>query len=570
MNSKERKIGGADIVWKVLIEEGVDTVFGYPGGSVLPLYDALSYYQDKIRHVLVRHEQAASMAADGYARASGKVGVCFATSGPGATNLITGIANAYMDSIPMVAITGQVPSPLIGTDGFQEIDIAGVTIPITKQNYVVEDVNDLPRILKEAFFLAREGRPGPVLVDLPKDIAAMEYKKHFDYGRIKLNLAGYKPNYAGSKPMIMKAISLIEKAKKPIALIGHGVILSEAYKELEEFVRKCDIPVISTILGHGAIPYDHPNYYGIIGMHGMKYCNEATTEADLLIGIGIRFDDRITGRVSDFASKAKIIHIDIDPAEIRKIVPAEVPIVGDIKKVLVEINKEVKPMRNEPWNKKLTKLKEEFNFKKVEEMNRKKGDTLIHHGDLLRDIFEITKGNALMVTDVGQHQMLAWQYYPQKKPRKWLTSGGLGAMGYGLPAAMGAKLARPKEDVWLIVGDGGMQMNIQELMTLVQDKINIKICIFNNFYLGMVRQWQEMFYEENYSQVNFLNPDYVKIADAYGIKGYKATTIEEAKKINREIVKLNEPVIVDYHMQKLGNVFPMVTAGASLKETRIK
>lgn len=548
------KLKGAQILCESLVREGVEVIFGLPGGAVLPLYDTLPRYP--IRHILVRHEQGAAHAADGYARATGKVGVCLATSGPGATNLVTGIAVAYLDSSPIVAITGQVARAFIGKDAFQEIDITGITLPITKHNYLVMDVKDLARIVKEAFYLAKTGRPGPVLIDIPRDIFLEETEFHYPE---KVEIPGYKPTYVGHPAQIKKAAHLINQSLRPIIIAGHGVIISGAYDELKELAEKGQIPVATTLLGISSFPQDHFLSLGMLGMHGMGYTNLAVNEADLIIALGMRFDDRATGKVSAFAPKAKIIHIDIDPAEIGKNVPVTVPIVGDVKTVLKELNKEVRPQNHIEW------------LNQIEQWRQRYLNTIYESENLLpqfviRQLYEATKGDAIIVTGVGQNQMWVAQYFCFTKPNSLISSGGLGAMGFELPAALGAKIGRPEEMVWCVAGDGGFQMTMQELATIVQEKAAVKIAIINNSYLGMVRQWQELFYGRRYTATYLENPDFVKIAEAYGIPGIRVT---DKKQVLPAIIKAMEypgPFLIDFVVEPEENVYPMVPPGASISE----
>ncbi|MFC1656151.1 biosynthetic-type acetolactate synthase large subunit [Patescibacteria group bacterium] len=566
----KKRLNGSQILFECLLAEGVDTVFGYPGGAVLPIYDTMPQYK-KIRHILVRHEQGAAFAAEGYARVTGKPGVCFATSGPGATNLVTGIANAYLDSIPVVYFTGQVPLSVIGTDAFQEIDIAGISIPITKHNYLVDDVKDLARVIKEAFHIATHGRPGPVLIDLPKDVQVHETE--FEYPKT-VNLPGYRPKTEGSSKQVKRAISTIAKAKKPLIIAGHGVLLSDASKEFVEFVDKYQIPVVNTILGLGSIPEDHPLALGMLGMHGHAVCNYATHHADLIIGLGERFDDRITGDLKTFAKGADIIHIDIDPAEIGKNTHVTVPIVGDCKKVLKSFNKETtksSKSKYSKWMSELTKYTEKtaaFQERKLRTKSRKDSD-IPRVGEVVQAIRKVADKDAIFVTDVGQHQMFAAQNYHFSHPNTIVTSGGLGSMGFALPAAMGAKLAKPNKEVWVICGDGGFQMNIQELQTLIQDKIDLKIVISNNGFLGMVRQWQDLFYKKQYIGTPMTVPNIEKLSDAYGHKYVKATTKGEILPALEKAKKTKGTVICECITESEENVFPMVPSGKSLEDTLI-
>ncbi len=565
-----KKLNGSQILFECLIKEGVDTIFGYPGGALLPIYDTMPQYP-QIRHILVRHEQGAAFAAEGWARVNNRPGVAFGTSGPGATNLVTGIANAFMDSIPVVYFTGQVPLSVIGTDAFQEVDIAGITIPITKHNYLVDDVKDLARIIKEAFYIAGTGRPGPVLIDLPKDVQVHECE--FEYPE-KVNLPGYNPQIKGSPKQIELAIATIKKAKKPIILAGHGIILSNAEKELVEFAEKTQIPVINTIHGLGSIPEHHPLSLGMLGMHGHAVCNYATHNSDLIIGIGERFDDRITGDLKTFAKGADIIHIDIDPAEIGKNTHVTVPIVGDAKSVLKDLIKAVPKAGPKPypeWNEELNNYRTKiakFQDRKMKTNLRKDSDKL-KAADVVKAIRAAADEDAYFVTDVGQNQMFAAQSWGYTHPKTSITSGGLGCMGFAIPTAMGVKMAKPNKEVWALCGDGGFQMNMQELMTLQQDKIDIKIVVSNNSFLGMVRQWQDLFYDKKYIGTHMTVPNLEFIAKAYGMKFYRAETIGEAKKIMKQAKKDKGSVLCECITEAEENVFPMVPSGKSLEDTLI-
>ncbi len=557
------KLTGAQILFKVLEEEGVDVIFGYPGGAVLDIYDEL--WKTNIRHILVRHEQAAVHAADGYARVSGKVGVCIVTSGPGATNTVTGIATAYMDSIPIVVFTGQVPRALVGSDAFQEVDIVGITRSCTKHNYLVTDIDDLARIVKEAFYIAKTGRPGPVLVDIPKDIQQMSTT----YKSIKeVKLKSYKPVYKPNMKQLQKAISLIKKAKKPLILTGGGVVLSKAYEELKKFANKIEAPVSSTLMGLGSFPPDSPLWLGMVGMHGTYAANMATGECDLLIGVGVRFDDRVTGKVNTFAPNAKIIHIDIDPTSIQKNVPVAVPVVGDCKSTLSMLNKllEEEDMESisdarKDW------LKQIEDWKITKPLSYKQDKDEIKPQYVIETLYELTKGDAIIATEVGQNQMWAAQYYRFHKPNHFITSGGLGCMGYGFPAAIGAQVACPNKTVIDIAGDGSIQMNIQELATAVQHNIPVKVVILNNSYLGMVRQWQELFYDKRYTCTHLeYAPDFVKLAEAYGAVGLRATKPDEVKPILEKALASKKVVLVDIRIPSEEKVYPMVPAGAPITE----
>lgn len=551
------KKSGAQILCESLIKEGVEVIFGFPGGSVLPLYDTFLQYP-QLRHILVRHEQGAAHAADAYARVSGKAGVCLATSGPGATNLVTGIANAYLDSSPVVAITGQVATPYIGKDAFQEIDITGITLPITKTNYLVLNVKDLATVIKESFYIAQTGRPGPVLIDIPRDV--LTEKTEYTYPT-KVNLPGYKPVLFGHPTQIKKAADLINKAEKPVIISGRGVIISGAYTELKELAEKCQIPVVTTLLGIGSFPETHVLSFGWLGMHGMKYANKAINDSDLIIAIGMRFDDRATGMVSNFAPYAKVIHIDIDPAEIGKNVKVNVPIVGDVKNVLSELNKYVQKNTHLSWLRMLDKWREEHPALEIRQC-----EELIPQF-VIRELYNATKGDAIIVTGVGQNQMWAAQYYFYVNPNSFISSGGLGTMGFEIPAAIGAKVAAPDSMVWCIAGDGGFQMTIQELATIVQERLNIKIAIINNGYLGMVRQWQELFYNKKYCGSQLVSPDFVKIAEAYGIEGTRVTSKKMVRSAIDKAINHNGPYLIDFVVEPEENVYPIVPPGASLVES---
>lgn len=551
------RLTGAQMVWESLVREGVDTVFGISGGTVIHLYDALPDYP--IRHILMRHEQAAAHAADGYARASGKVGVCLATSGPGATNLVTGIATAMMDSSPIVAITGQVATPFIGKDAFQEVDITGITQPITKHNYLVTDLAELPQALREAFYLARSGRPGPVLVDIAKDVQAASGEYVYPG---EPSLPGYRPTLAGNPRQIAQAAALVNAAQQPVVLAGRGVILAGAEQSLRELAERAGIPVATTLLGIGALPESHPLSLGMAGMHGEAYTNLAIQEADLLIAIGARFDDRVTGAVPRFAPKAKIVHIDIDPAEIGKNVAADLPIVGDAEQVLRALLRSVEPATHPAWLRRI----EEWRAQTAERDILAQPPERLVPQYVVRALCEETRGQALMVSDVGQNQMWEAQYYMHDRPRGLISSGGLGTMGFALPAAIGAQLAQPEATVWVTVGDGGFQMNLQELATIVQERLPIKIAILNNGFLGMVRQWQELFFGRRYSGSPLLGPDFVKVAEAYGIPGLRVTEPEQVAPAIAEAMAQPGPALIDFRIAEEENVYPMVEPGAALSE----
>ncbi len=551
------KLTGAQMVLSCLEAENVDIVFGFPGGAVLTLYDEI--YKKGLRHILSRHEQGAVHAADGYARASGKPGVVIATSGPGATNLVTGIATAYMDSIPLVIITGQVARPLIGTDAFQEADITGITLPITKHNYLVKDIGELPLIFKEAFFIATTGRQGPVLIDLPKDLQAEE--GDFRYPQ-NVEIYGYRPIYEGHFGQISKALSLIEKACKPLIYAGGGVISSGAHQELIELSKRGAIPVTTTLTGMGSIPYDYELFLGMPGMHGTYAANHAINESDLLIAIGVRFDDRVTGKIEHFAPHAQIIHIDIDPAEIGKNVVADIPIVGDVRMVLKEMLKRLKSGETEKWCGKMQEWKAQHPLR-----YKKTNKDCLKPQFVIEELDRLSGGNAIVTTDVGQHQMWTAQYFHFKQPRSLITSGGLGTMGYGFPAAIGAQVASPDQLVICIAGDGSFQMNSQELATAVYYQIPVKIAVINNQYLGMVRQWQKLFYEGRYSQTSMAgSPDFVRLAEAYGATGYRATKAEEVGPVIEKAFNTPGPVLMDFHVDPEENVLPMVAPNTSIVE----
>jgi len=556
-------INGARILLECLHRVGVTDIFGYPGGAVIPIYDEI-YSFDKIKHYFARHEQGAVHAADGYARVSGKVGVCLATSGPGATNLVTGIMTAHMDSIPLLAITGQVRSNLLGRDAFQETDIVGITVPITKVNYLVQSIKDIPKIIKEAYFIASTGRPGPVLVDIPNDIQQQEIS-YEEFNRLfdkEVKLEGYDPTYVGHPVQIKRALSLIKKAKKPLIIAGAGVIKSGASKELMELVNKTDMPVATTLLGLGGFPENHDLSLGMLGMHGTVPANFATDEADLVIAAGIRFDDRIAGNPSKFCEHAKIIHIDIDPAEIDKNKKVDVPIVGDLKNVLAEINKELEPKKHTEWTDKVKEWKNEYPL-----AHRNVGEDKLLPQEVLKAVNDILDGDAIVVTDVGQHQMWAAQYLTFKNPDTIVTSGGAGTMGFGVPAAMGAQVAARDKKVVLIVGDGGFQMTLEEIMMIRQYNLPVKIVLINNSFLGMVRQWQELFKDRRYSFVELeCNPDFVKIAEAYGIKSERLKTKEDLKNRLKDLILSDEGAIIDCIVEKEENVFPMIPAGKTVSQ----
>jgi len=560
------KMNGARILLECLKLEGVDTVFGYPGGTVINLYDELFDFKE-IRHILPRHEQAGVHAADGYARATGKVGVAIATSGPGATNTVTGIATAYMDSIPLVVITGQVPTPLIGNDAFQEADIVGITRPCTKHSFLVRDVKELATIVKKAFYIARSGRPGPVLIDFPKDvqIATTEFKYPDT-----IEIRGYKPTVEGHPRQIEKAVGMLLAAQKPVIYVGGGVILGNASPDLVELARKLNVPVTTTLMGLGSFPEDDPLSLGLLGMHGSYYANMAVSNTDLLVAVGARFDDRVTGKIATFAPHAKIIHIDVDPTSIKKNVRVDLPIVGDVRgvlakmlKVLEEEGEKVAGFRDSiaPW------LLEIEGWRNKHPMTFKQSTSVIKPQFVIQKLRELSDPDAIVATDVGQHQMWTAQFFRFTRPRTLLSSGGLGTMGFGLPAAMGAQAAFPDRQVIVVCGDGGFQMNMQELATLVQNRLPVKICILNNNFLGMVRQWQELFFDKRYSQTCMELPiDFIKLAEAFGAKGFQAVKPNEVEAVIKKGFKTPGPVIMEFKVAREEKVLPMVPAGASLTE----
>jgi acetolactate synthase-1/2/3 large subunit len=559
VKSSESQMTGSEILIKSLLDKDVDTIFGYPGGSVIGIYDVL-YRTPQIRHFLVRHEQGATHAADGYARATGKPGVVMVTSGPGATNTVTGISTAYMDSIPIVVFTGQVPSALIGNDAFQEADIIGITRPITKHSYLVNDVNQLSRIVHDAFHIASTGRPGPVLIDLPKDILFSKgnYQKFS-----AINIRGYNPTYKGHHQQITKAVQLLKKAERPLIYAGGGVVAGDAADALTKMAIKANIPVTTTLLGLGAFPEDHPLSLGMVGMHGTWYANMAIMECDVLVCVGARFDDRVTGKLDNFSTKSKKIHIDIDPSCISKNVPVDIPIVGHVNEIIPELNESLEKINNKNWIETIEKWKKEHPLKYSMNENG------ISPQFIVQKIAEVTHRDAIIVTDVGQNQMWAAQYYGFKNSRTHLSSGGLGTMGYGLPAAVGAVVGCPDKTVVCITGDGGFQMNIQELATAVRYKLPIKIVVFNNGYLGMVRQWQELFFEKRYSQTYIKegNPDFVKLAEGFGAIGVRIEKNDDVEKVLKESMTIKDkPVVMDFKVLPEEKVFPMVPAGAALNQ----
>ncbi len=563
------KKSGAEILIESLRHEGVDTVFGYPGGAVLNIYDTLMNYSEEIRHLLVRHEQGAVHMADGYARSSGKVGVCIVTSGPGATNTITGLATAYMDSVPLVVLAGQVPTLLIGNDAFQEADTVGITRPCTKHNYLVKDVKSLASTIKQAFHIARTGRPGPVVVDLPKDVIADSAE--FSYPS-KIKMRGYNPTYQGHAGQIKKAFNLLSQAQKPMIYAGGGVIISNAHKELLALAQKMSIPVTTTLMGLGGFPGNHPLFLGMLGMHGTFKANMGITHCDVLLAVGARFDDRVTGKVESFSPHSRKIHIDIDPTSIAKSVPVEIPIVGDVKNVLKEMLKNLEEEPPQDYGKAHASwLKQIGEWGQMSPLSYKATGQCLKPQFVIQKIQEVTdevlNGDVIITTEVGQNQMWTAQFFTFKKPRTLLTSGGLGTMGFGFPAAIGAQVAYPDKTVIDIAGDGSIQMNIQEMATAVQYNLPVKIAILNNQCLGMVRQWQQLFCDQRYSQTVFeTGPDFVKLADAYGAVGLRATKPAEVEPVIRQALSIRKPVIMDFWVDRNECVYPMVPAGAALTE----
>lgn len=557
-----QRISGSEAVIKSLLEEGVDTIFGYPGGAIMPIYDALYDYDKQVTHYLTRHEQGAIHAAEGYAKVTGKVGVCFATSGPGATNLITGLADAQIDSIPVVCITGQVASPLLGTDAFQESDVVGITMPVTKWNFQVTSAEEIPDAIAKAFHIALTGRPGPVLLDIAKDaqfaMVDFEYKKC-------TKIRSYLPEYPVDPHQVKAAADIINEAKKPLVLFGHGVIIANAEEELKEFIEKTGIPAAWTLLGLSALSTDHPLNVGMLGMHGNYGPNVKTNDADVIISIGMRFDDRVTGKVASYARQAKIVHLEIDPAEINKIIKADAPVLGNAKKSLRMLIDNVNHNSHEAW------LKEFHNCRQIEydkvianDLYPKKAGLTM--GEVVRIASEKTNHEAILVTDVGQQQMIASRYFKFKQSRSNVTSGGLGTMGYALPAAMGAKIGKPERVVFAMAGDGGFQMTIQELGTIAQYDLDIKIIVLNNNFLGMVRQWQQLFFEKRYSFTEMKNPDFVGIAKAYGLASQKVTSRDQLETAIQEMIDHKGPYVLEVVVEKEDNVFPMVPTGASVSD----
>jgi acetolactate synthase-1/2/3 large subunit len=560
MESKKETMIGARILWECLEREGVKTVFGYPGGAILPAYDALRH--SSIRHILVRHEQGATHMADGYARATGEVGVAVATSGPGATNMVTGIATAMMDSSPIVCITGQVGSKLLGSDAFQETDITGVTQPITKHNYLVTHASEIAPAIREAMYIAKSGRPGPVLVDITKD--AQQGSCEFDWESAAPKTRGYRPDHSPAEKAYEKALELIRAAKRPVILAGHGISIAGAEQEVQAFAERTCIPVAMTLLGLGHLPASHVLNMGMMGMHGEAWVNKAIQEADLLIALGMRFDDRVTGNLKNYAPNAKKIHVEIDPAEINKNVKVDVALVGDLRKILKEMLPRLEPLSHNEWLEQIRDLKGDTAVRDIQNLP---DNGHLYAAHVINDIWhETLDKDAIVVTDVGQHQMWEAQYYKHEKPRSLITSGGLGTMGFALPASVGAKVARPDADVWAVVGDGGFQMTMAELATIVQENLKVNIAIINNGYLGMVRQWQEFFYDRNYAATPLLNPDFAKLAQAYGIKAFVVEKRADVVPAVRAAHAHEGPVLIDFKVEQEDTVYPMVAAGAALHD----
>lgn len=565
-SKKSKALTGSEAVIQSLIAEGVDTIFGYPGGAIMPIYDALYHYADQVKHILVRHEQGAAHAAQGYSRVTGRTGVCFATSGPGATNLITGIADAQIDSTPLVCITGQVPSSLLGTDAFQETDVVGISMPVTKWNYQVTRPEEIPEAISRAFYIANSGRPGPVLIDITKDAQFGELE--FEYKKCE-RIRSYQPYPALKLGKVEEAAELINKAKKPYLLIGHGILISQAQKQLTQFVEKSGIPFASTLLGLSAMPDDHPLYVGFLGMHGNYGPNVKTNECDVLIAIGMRFDDRVTGNLASYAKQAKVIHIEIDPSEIDKNVKTDVAIIADAKSALLALTEKVEQKTYPNWLAEFHKCDDE-EYEKVIRNEMNPTSESLRMAEVIQLLSEETKGEAIIVTDVGQHQMVTSRYYKFKQTDSNVTSGGLGTMGFALPAAMGAKLAQPDREVIAIIGDGGFQMTLQELGTIAQYGINVKIIILNNSFLGMVRQWQQLFFEKRYSFTEMSGPNYQLLGQAYGIENKKVEKREDLEKSIHDLLKHQGPYLMEVVVEKEENVFPMVPSGASVADIRLE
>jgi len=560
MGGQGNVMTGAAALWKGLEQEGVRTVFGYPGGAILPAYDALRH--SSIRHILVRHEQGATHMADGYARATGQVGVAVATSGPGATNMVTGIATAMMDSSPIVCITGQVGSKLLGSDAFQETDITGVTLPITKHNYLVTRPDEILPAVREAMYVAKSGRPGPVLIDITKD--AQQGSCHFDFDQAAPRMRGYRPDLSPAKQEYDRALALIRAAKRPVILAGHGISVSGAEKEVQAFAERTCIPVAMTLLGLGHLPASHVLNMGMMGMHGEAWVNNTIQEADLLLAFGMRFDDRVTGNLKTYAPHAKKIHIDIDLAEINKNVKVDVALVGDLRKILLELNAQIEPLTHAEWIEHIGELKGDTAVRDIQNLP---DNGHLYAAHVINDLWHQTRGrDSIVVTDVGQHQMWEAQYYKHERPRSLITSGGLGTMGFALPAGIGAKVARPDADVWVVVGDGGFQMTMAELATIVQENLKVHIAIINNGYLGMVRQWQEFFYDRNYEATPLLNPDFAKLATAYGVRSFVVDRRADVIPVVQAAQAHEGAVLIDFKVEQEDTVYPMVAAGSALHD----
>jgi acetolactate synthase I/II/III large subunit len=560
MGSEAKTMTGATALWKCLEREGVRTVFGYPGGAILPAYDALRH--SSIRHILVRHEQGATHMADGYARATGQVGVAVATSGPGATNMVTGIATAMMDSSPIVCITGQVGSKLLGSDAFQETDITGVTLPITKHNYLVTRADEIAPAVREAMYVAKSGRPGPVLIDITKD--AQQGNCEFDFDAAAPKMRGYRPDLSPAKDEYERALALIRAAKRPVILAGHGISVSGAEKEIQAFAEKTCIPCAMTLLGLGHLPASHVLNMGMMGMHGEAWVNNTIQEADLLLAFGMRFDDRVTGNLKTYAPNAKKIHIDIDPAEINKNVKVDVALVGDLRQIVYELNSRIEPLTHSEWIEHIGKLKGDTAVRDIQNLP---DNGHLYAAHVINDLWHQTRNrDSIVVTDVGQHQMWEAQYYKHERPRSLITSGGLGTMGFALPAAIGAKVARPDADVWVVVGDGGFQMTMAEMATMVQENLKVNIAIINNGYLGMVRQWQEFFYDRNYEATPLLNPDFAKLANAFGVRSFVVDHRNDVVPVVQAAQAHEGPVLIDFKVEQEDTVYPMVAAGSALHD----
>lgn len=566
--AKPELINGSHALIRSLIEEGVETIFGYPGGAIMPVYDAIYDYQDQVNHILVRHEQGAAHAAEGFARVTGQVGVCMVTSGPGATNLVTGIADAIIDSTPMVCIVGQVAAHLLGTDAFQETDVIGVTIPITKWNYQVTRADEIPEIIAKAFYIAKSGRPGPVLVDITKNAQQELMSKSFSYKKCE-KLVSYHPRVSPKQDQVEAAAKLINEAKKPFLFFGHGVQIAGAEQELLQFIEKTDVPAASTLLGLSSVSVDHPNYVGWLGMHGNYGTNVLTNQCDLIIAVGMRFDDRVTGDLSRYAKQAKIVHIEIDPAEIDKIMKADAPVVGDAKRALEQLLPLVKENNHQEWRAEFKKF-DAIENEKITQPELAPTTEKIKMAEVIRTLSDKTKGEAVILADVGQHQMMTARYYQFKKPNSFITSGGLGTMGYALPAAFGVKVGVPDREVVAIIGDGCFQMTIQELGTIAQSGLPVKIIILNNNFLGMVRQWQQLFHQKRYSFVELQNPDFITIAKGFGIDGHTCANRENLHESLDKMLASDKPYLLEVLVEKEENVFPMVPTGACVADIRLE